>query len=170
MSTVGQKEILTQKHVIKLFKSELGYTYLGYWKEREDNSNVEEGYLTDWLKRQGHSDNIITEVLHKLSKATALGGGKTLYAANREVHRLLRYGVKVKPDVGEQNITVWPIDWKNVENNDFAIAEEVTVAAEAPPSSTSFPWRNSRLTRGDGNGSSSNSPPCSPASRPYWDC
>lgn len=30
--------------------------------------------------------------------------------------------------MGEQNITVWLIDWENVDNNDFAIAEEVTVA------------------------------------------
>ena len=87
MSTVGQKEILTQKHVIKLFKSELGYTYLGYWKEREDNSNVEEGYRTDWLKPQGHSDNSITEVLHKLSKATAQGRRKAAPAANRHDDR-----------------------------------------------------------------------------------
>ena len=51
----------------------------------------------------------------------------TLYDANREVYGLLRYGVKVKPDVGEQNVTVWLIDWANPDNNDFAIAEEVTV-------------------------------------------
>ncbi|MBL7039232.1 MAG: HsdR family type I site-specific deoxyribonuclease [Pirellulaceae bacterium] len=47
---------------------------------------------------------------------------------NREVYGLLRYGVKVRPDVGEQNVTVWLIDWENPANNDFAIAEEVTVA------------------------------------------
>jgi type I restriction enzyme R subunit len=35
--------------------------------------------------------------------------------------------VKVKPDVGEQNVTVWLIDWTNPDNNDFAVAEEVTV-------------------------------------------
>ena len=36
--------------------------------------------------------------------------------------------MKVRPDVGEQNVTVWLIDWENPANNDFAIAEEVTVA------------------------------------------
>ena len=35
--------------------------------------------------------------------------------------------MKVKPDVGENTETVWLIDWKHPENNDFAIAEEVTV-------------------------------------------
>ena len=38
--------------------------------------------------------------------------------------------MKVQPDVGEQNITVWLIDWKTPANNDFAIAEEVTVAGK----------------------------------------
>jgi type I restriction enzyme R subunit len=130
MSTVGQREIRTQKHVIQIFKNELGYDYLGRWQDREGNSNVEEGLLTDWLERQGYSDKIITKVLHELSNARALGGSKTLYDANREVHSRLRYGVKVKPDVGEQNITVWLIDWENIDNNDFAIAEEVTVVGE----------------------------------------
>jgi type I restriction enzyme, R subunit len=44
------------------------------------------------------------------------------------VYGLLRYGVKVRPEVGEQKKTVWLIDWQNPDNNDFAIAEEVTVA------------------------------------------
>lgn len=130
MSKVGQKEIQTQRHVIWFFKDELGYAYLGHWKDRVGNSNVEEGLLTEWLQRQGHSPKIITKVLHELSKARALGGSKTLYDANREVYELLRYGVKVRPDVGEQHITVWLIDWNKPVNNDFAIAEEVTVAGE----------------------------------------
>ena len=130
MSTVGQREIRTQKHVIELFKNELGYDCLGPWQDREGNSNVEEGLLSDWLERRGYSDKIITKVLHELGNAKALGGSKTLYDANREVHSRLRYGVKVKPDVGERNITVWLIDWKNIDNNDFAIAEEVTVVGE----------------------------------------
>ena len=39
----------------------------------------------------------------------------------------LRYGVKVLPEIGEQHKTIWLIDWKNPENNDFGIAEEVTI-------------------------------------------
>ena len=130
MSTVGQREIHTQRRVIKFFKEDLGYTYLGNWKDRLDNSNVEKTLLTDWLKRQGHNDKIITKALREMDNAKALSGSKTLYDANREVYSLLRYGVKVQPDVGEQNITVWLIDWVNHNNNDFAIAEEVTVAGE----------------------------------------
>ena len=130
MSTVGQREIKTQQRVIHFFQDELGYRYLGNWEYREDNSNVEEEILSDWLKRQGHNDKIINRVLRELNSARSLGGSKTLYDANREVYSLLRYGVKVRPDTGEQHITVWLIDWENPDNNDFAIAEEVTVAGE----------------------------------------
>jgi len=130
MSNVGQREIKTQQRVIRFCKDVLGYTYLGHWKDRPGNGNVENHLLADWLRRQGHSDRIITKALHVLNKAAGLGGSKTLYDANREVYSLLRYGVKVKPDVGERNITVWVIDWGTPGNNDFAIAEEVTVAGE----------------------------------------
>ena len=78
----------------------------------------------------GHGGKIVDKVLYELNKAAALGGSKTLYDANREVYGLLRYGVKVRPEVGEQTVTVWPIDWKNPGNNDFAVAEEVTVVGE----------------------------------------
>ncbi len=130
MSNVGQREIATQLRVIAFFQQALGYAYLGHWKEREGNSNVEEALLTDWLRHQGHSSKIISKVLQALSKATALSGSKNLYDANHEVYGLLRYGVKVKPEVGEQSVTVWLVDWKKVENNDFAIAEEVTVQGD----------------------------------------
>jgi type I restriction enzyme R subunit len=130
MSTVGQREIQTQKRVIKLLRDGLGYAYLGHWKGREENSHIEEALLTDWLRRQGHDDKIIRKVLVELDKAAALVGGKTLYDVNRAVYGLLRYGAKVKPDVGEQTMTVWLIDWENTSNNDFAVAEEVTVAGE----------------------------------------
>lgn len=130
MNGVGQREIRTQRNVVDFFKKALDYDYLGYWKDRDGNSAIEESYLTDWLKRQGHNDKIIKKVVFELGKAAALGGSKTLYDANREVYAKLRYGVKVKPEIGEQNITVWLIDWANPENNDFAIAEEVTIAGQ----------------------------------------
>ena len=130
MGRVGQREALTQRQVVAFFREALGYAYLGDWKDRDGNSNIEKTLLTDWLTRQGHSNRIIAKVLFELGKATALGGSKTLYDANREVYGLLRYGVKVQPDAGEQNVTVWLIDWANPDNNDFALAEEVTVAEQ----------------------------------------
>lgn len=130
MSSIGEKEALTQKRVVEFFHDTLGYRYLGNWKDREGNANVEEELLTDWLKRNGHSDKVIQRVLFEINRAKALGGSKNLYDANREFYGLLRYGVKVQPDVGQAHETVWLIDWENLENNDFAIAEEVTVTGE----------------------------------------
>ena len=113
--------------MVGFLRDPLGYAYLGHWKSRTDNSNVKEDLLTAWLRRQGHNNKIIQKVLFELDRAAALGGSKTLYDANREVYGLLRYGVKVKPDVGEHNITVWLIDWAHPGDNDFGLAEEVTV-------------------------------------------
>ena len=130
MSAVGEREIRTQRRVVDFFTSVLDYAYLGNWKERAGNSNVEQELLTDWLKGQGHSEQVISKVLPQLEKAADLGGSKNLYDANQEVHGLLRYGVKVQPELREQTATVWLIDWERPGRNDFAIAEEVTVSGE----------------------------------------
>ena len=60
--SVGQREIQTQQRVLAFFQDTLGYAYLGHWKDRPDNANVEEALLTDWLKRQGYSDKIIANI------------------------------------------------------------------------------------------------------------
>jgi type I restriction enzyme, R subunit len=130
MNAIGQIERLTQNRVVKLFRDHLGYTYLGNWQDRDNNSNIEKALLSDWLARQGVSDILINRSLRALEQACALGDGKHLYEANKEVYSLLRYGVKVKEGAGEQTQTVWLIDWENPLNNDFAIAEEVSVKGE----------------------------------------
>lgn len=76
------------------------------------------------------SNTLIAKTLRELDQAAALGEGQNLYDANKAVYRLLRYGVKVKKGAGQQNQTVWLIDWKHPENNHFAIAEEVTIKGE----------------------------------------
>lgn len=128
MSDVGQRERETQNRLVRLFREQLDYAYLGNWEERADNSNVEEVLLRDWLHRRKYDGKLIDKALFELGRAKALGGGKNLYDANREVYGLLRYGVKVRPEAGEHKETVWLIDWKNPGKNDFAIAEEVTIA------------------------------------------
>jgi type I restriction enzyme R subunit len=128
MTTIGQIEKRTQQRVVKLFRDALGYRYLDNWEERENNRNIEPDLLRAWLKQQGHSDVLIIKVFYELEKAAG-DTNKSLYDRNRAVYELLRYGVKVKPDVGENTITVWLLDWKQPEKNDFAIAEEVTVPA-----------------------------------------
>ncbi len=128
MSEIGQLERECQNRLVRLFREQLRYDYLGNWEERQENSNVEEACLRAWLKRWKVDDRHIEKALHELSKAKSLGGSTSLYDANCEVYRLLRYGVKIRPDVGEHKETVWLVDWEHPEKNDFAIAEEVTIA------------------------------------------
>ena len=58
MSIIGKPERATQNRVVKLFRDELGYLYLGDWRDR-DNSNIEEELLTDDLIRAGYSRIVI---------------------------------------------------------------------------------------------------------------
>ena len=111
MSTVGQMEKKTQDRVVKLFRDTLGYDYLGDWTEREDNRNIEPKLLRDFLEQQRVDEALITRALHELDKAAG-DQSKSLYDRNKDVYELLRYGVKVKPEVGENTETVWLIDWK----------------------------------------------------------
>ncbi|MDV2858673.1 HsdR family type I site-specific deoxyribonuclease [Oceanimonas sp. CAM02] len=130
MGTVGQRERETQNRVVRFFQNELGYEYLGNWQDREGNRNIEAGVLEAWLQQRGVSPALINRALRQLDAAAALGEGKQLYYANKEVYRLLRYGVKDKESAGEQKQTVWLIDWQNPQANHFAIAEEVSIKGE----------------------------------------
>ncbi|MGB3681867.1 MAG: HsdR family type I site-specific deoxyribonuclease, partial [Rubrobacteraceae bacterium] len=127
MSDVGQLERKTQDRIVRMFADRLGYRYLGNRQYRPENSNVEEADVRAWLRKRGTGDALITRALHRLGQAAALGESRNLYTANREFHGLLRYGVKVREAAGEPNQTVRLIDWETPENNDFAVAEEVTV-------------------------------------------
>jgi type I restriction enzyme, R subunit len=130
LSNVGQKERATQSRVVQFFQKELGWRYLGDWHDQDDNRNIEASILTDWLRQRGVSDALIGRTLRQLDKAAALGEGSNLYDSNKAVYQLLRYGVKDKEGAGELNQTVWLVDWQHPENNDFAIAEEVTIKGE----------------------------------------
>ncbi|HMN11383.1 MAG TPA: HsdR family type I site-specific deoxyribonuclease [Bellilinea sp.] len=131
MTPVGEIERRTQDRVIDFFRGTLCYEYLGNWQDRPDNSNVEPDLLRTWLGNRGYDDRMIGKVLRELDQArTIVGGRRNLYDANEAVYNLLRYGVKVQPDIGAQYETVWLIDWENPESNHFAIAEEVTIKGE----------------------------------------
>lgn len=125
MGNIGQVERITQNRVIALFRDRLKYDYAGNWEERENNSNIEEKYLRGFLVRSGYNPKIIDKAINKFKRIA--NNQKSLYEINREIYGLLRYGVKVKEDVGENYQTVWLIDWDKPENNHFAIAEEVTI-------------------------------------------
>ena len=121
----------TQDRVIGLFTDEtrldsLGYRCLGDWSKRENNRCVEVEILGDNLKLRGYSDTFISAAMHELQKATDLTG-KTLFQASLETYRLIRFGVQVQVAANTDYETVHLIDWQNPDQNDFALAEEVTL-------------------------------------------
>ncbi len=129
-SNIGAKERVTQKRLLGLFRDILEYDYLGNWEYREGNGNVEETLLRRYLKRRKYADKEIDKAVAKFKQAAAnIGAG--LYNANREVYTLLRYGVNVQSDVSEYKKTVYLIDWTNPMDNDFQIAEEVTIQGKS---------------------------------------
>ncbi|MBO1065593.1 HsdR family type I site-specific deoxyribonuclease [Dolichospermum flos-aquae UHCC 0037] len=130
MNQVGQRERQTQNRVVQLFQHQLNYRYLGNWQHRLNNGNIETEIVTTFLRdKQGYNDTLINKALYELNKIAG-DQSKNLYDINKEIYSLLRYGVNVKEEAGEKNQTVWLINWKEPLENDFAIAEEVTVKGE----------------------------------------
>lgn len=119
-------ERITQNRIIQLFKNDLGYTYYGNWEKREHNSNVEEAILKQNLLKRGYTENLADKAVKEVYDLATSNSGN-LYHRNKAMYSLLRYGVKARPDLGEQFDTIFPIDWHDFKKNEFGIAEEVTL-------------------------------------------
>ena len=111
MTEVGQIERITQNRVVELFQKQLDYNYLGNWEERE-NSNIEEDILRKYLTKKEYNKTLINKAIYELTH-TATNQSKGLYHINKEAYTLLRYGVHVKEEVGENTQTVKLIDWEH---------------------------------------------------------
>ncbi|MEG2013048.1 MAG: HsdR family type I site-specific deoxyribonuclease [Anaerovoracaceae bacterium] len=103
----------------------LGYTYLGNLED-QDNTPIKEDLLKKNLEKRGYSKDQISKAVTELVLKAA-NQVDTLYQINKEVYSLLRYGRQGVKDENKNRQTVHYIDWENIENNDFYVAEEVSI-------------------------------------------
>lgn len=180
---VTKPERVTQNRIIKLFREQLGYRYLGNLENEPNNCNIEEKQLRQYLSGKEYREDQVNNASYEVEDRTSvksldangqyssksqadkiledidkgqfrksLGGkrytesqinkalntlhktvnnhAQDLYHNNKDVYQLLRYGIPVKTEIGQNTETLHLIDWKNPLNNDFYIAEEVTVFGE----------------------------------------
>src|SRR5882762_29984 len=104
--SVGQPERVTQNRVIALFRDELGYRYLGDWRDRDNNINIEEHLLTAYLSRNGYNMAQINKAIHAL-RTEANNHSRGPYGNNKAIYSLLRYGVQTKIESGKRTDTVY---------------------------------------------------------------
>lgn len=123
MSVDKEKEL--QKRVLKILKDELGYRYIGNLEDL-DNKSIREDDLIKNLEKRGYSSQLIKLALNEVKKV-AYNQTSGLYQNNKAFYSLLRYGVMGLKDENKDMVTVHLIDWENIDNNDFAVAQEVSV-------------------------------------------
>lgn len=129
MNNVNKLEMVTQERLLhKIFGEKLNYTYLGNFEYRENNSNIEEDLLLKYLLKN-YPESIAKKAIAELKKV-AHNETKSLYEVNKEVYELLKYGKGISLYVGEKEQKVYYIDYEDYNNNDFYVAEEVTVKGQ----------------------------------------
>lgn len=124
---IGESERNLQNRVVEFFKQKLSYSYLGNLQDKT-NSNVIHAMLKSFLTdKMAYSEYLADKAIEKFSEtANACPNAEKLYSVNKEVYSLLKYGVTVNDQDGIPK-TINLIDWEQPENNDFAVAEEVTI-------------------------------------------
>ena len=131
-TAIGAPESATQARVVELFAKTLGYKYLGD-KTDEYNFNILPDLLWLSLANRGYTRRAADAAIVQLQTAANNLVNGDLYAANKEVYSLLKYGAKVQDGKGGI-ATVKLIDFDHLADpakedpNDYYFAEEVTVA------------------------------------------
>ncbi|MCF4099772.1 type I restriction endonuclease subunit R [Maritalea mediterranea] len=146
------EDALVQKPAVELF-ADLGWTTLNLQREFEDDTLMqgrslhrEKSETQGWYPREwwlpGRQRSALTKLNPELTQdaldhayraITRPRLGLAPYAANRDVMMLLRDGIPVptRNARGESETkTARVIDWRNIEENDFLLAEEVWFGSE----------------------------------------
>ena len=133
------KEREYQNEIVKLFREELHYDYLGklqYDKNRQamdnglKNSPVIESELRRFLSRggSGYTEFQIEEAIRRVKDAARLSDKKfgILAETNNNLYETLIRHLTIQPDSEKPHENVYLFDFKNPLANNFAIAEEVS--------------------------------------------
>ena len=120
-------ERAVQDRIIELLRTKLGYEYLGNLSERE-NSCLDRQALKEFLVgRQKLEPAYADRAIAELAKRMACPSQADLYSVNKEVYLTLRYPMPIATEPGKPMKQVYFIDWQHPLENNFSIAEEVTV-------------------------------------------
>ena len=120
-------ERAVQNRIIKLLGKYNGYEYIGNLKDYE-NTNIREDLLRKFLTEKQQLTNAqASEAILKLKEAAFCANKDALYNSNKAVYNTLRYPVSVSQGAGLPNKQAWLINWEDAGDNDFYVAEEVTV-------------------------------------------
>ena len=125
---MADKEAETQRRTIEWLTNKqtgLGYNYIGKL-DNVYNESVKKKLLEAHLKKQGYDKKQISHALKELTERVS-NEDDALYKANQEVYSLLRYGCQSVEDENKNITTVKYIDWQNANNNDFSVAEQVSI-------------------------------------------
>lgn len=125
MTKSAHPERETQNRIVTFFQKELGYEYLGNLSE-DQNYNIRWGDWKKFLYASGFSVDFVDAIQTKFSQILS-DFSQSPYHTNKEVYRILKYGLKLAEHPGESPKTVYFINWEEPEKNNFYIAEEVTV-------------------------------------------
>ena len=132
-----QREREYQNILVKRFQDELGYEYLGNWQYAKGatvndmgkaNSSILDDEVRRFLKEQGRTEMQIEDVLTQLKGKARLGDAKmsSLIQCNTDLYDTLIMGIKSQPSPDATHEDVMFFDFDNINNNHFAIAEEVS--------------------------------------------
>lgn len=120
-------ERAVQDRIIELLRTKLGYEYLGNLSEREntclDRQALKEFLVGKQKLEPAYADRAIAE----LGKRMACPSQADLYSVNKDVYLTLRYPMPIATEPGKPMKQVYFIDWQHPLENNFSIAEEVTV-------------------------------------------